>query len=67
MPNALEVVLRKGHLDMLREPLLQTILRYKWETFARWQVSVCVWGGGRGGGVGALEAWQTFARWQMRV
>jgi hypothetical protein len=38
VPNALEAVLRKGHLDLLREPLLQTILRFKWEAFAKWQV-----------------------------
>ena len=43
VPNALEAVLRKGHLEMLREPLLQTILRFKWEAFAKWQVCCGVW------------------------
>ncbi|GBF97002.1 hypothetical protein Rsub_09799 [Raphidocelis subcapitata] len=37
VPNALEVVLRKGHLDMLEEPLISILLRHKWEAFARTQ------------------------------
>ena len=38
VPNALEVMLRKRHLDMLNEPLLTTLLQHKWEAFARTQV-----------------------------
>ena len=37
VPNALEVVLRKGHLDMLEEPLIATLVRHKWRAFARFQ------------------------------
>eukprot|EP00879_Flechtneria_rotunda_P024448 GHRR01025918.1.p1 GENE.GHRR01025918.1~~GHRR01025918.1.p1 ORF type:complete len:377 (+),score=86.35 GHRR01025918.1:244-1374(+) len=37
VPNALEAVLRKRHLDMLQEPLLTTLLQHKWEAFARAQ------------------------------
>ncbi|KIY99828.1 Transient receptor potential cation channel subfamily V member 6 [Monoraphidium neglectum] len=37
VPNALEVVLRKGHLDMLEEPLISTLLQHKWGAFARTQ------------------------------
>lgn len=40
VPNALEVTLRKRHLDMLSEPLLTTLLAHKWEAFARTQVSL---------------------------
>lgn len=30
--------LSQGHLDMLEEPLISTLLRHKWEAFARTQV-----------------------------
>ncbi|WIA19587.1 hypothetical protein OEZ85_005527 [Tetradesmus obliquus] len=40
VPNALEAVLRKRHLDMLQEPLLTLLLQHKWEKFARTQFVV---------------------------
>ncbi|KAF6258835.1 hypothetical protein COO60DRAFT_1074230 [Scenedesmus sp. NREL 46B-D3] len=40
VPNALEAVLRKRHLDMLQEPLLTLLLQHKWEKFARYQLVV---------------------------
>ncbi|WIA39861.1 hypothetical protein OEZ86_013308 [Tetradesmus obliquus] len=40
VPNALEAVLRKRHLDMLQEPLLTLLLQHKWEKSARTQFVV---------------------------
>lgn len=66
MPSAIETSVRKGHLEVLEDPLVRTLLATKWSRFGRTTFLVQVGVGGvmRGVGWGGVgRSWVGVREW----